>query len=144
MCSACSNDDLRPELAGGFAVSSPVHRPRFAFWRGGRRKYYRTLSFLRDARKASFLQGFSRLGGSKAFAEPPAFARLGNRAIVEARDPKPGGSGEREDYLRYEKRHRGCARASSEPVEIRVSADAIIEVSSTGRLRHVAASRRIN
>ncbi len=137
MCSACSNDDPRPEIAGGFAMSSLVKAPVFAYWKGGKRRHYRTLLFWTRVRKAASIQGFVPVHKYGATGAAFPFARLENRATAGVRYERQGEAGATEEFLRHESHHRRIADEHCEPVEIRVSADAIIEVHGTGTRKHL-------
>jgi hypothetical protein len=137
MCSACSNDDPRPEVMGGFAISSSGNAPVFAAREGKRRKHYRTFSFLQDLTKGAFLQGFVRGGAAGGASGADGFAHFGKRAIVGARHAAAGKINDTDRIMRREISSGWSASASGEPSEIRVTGDAIIEVHGTGLLRHV-------
>jgi hypothetical protein len=138
VCSACSNDDLSREIASGFAVSSPANRAGFAFLSGERRRHYRTLAFLRNVRKVAFLQGILRVCVSRKPHGAYDFAHLANRDISLARREKRTNS-ESEDLMRRDLSGKRAESAAREPLEIRVSGDAIIEVFGSSCDRHVAA-----
>lgn len=123
---------------GGFAISSWANGQVFAVRDAKKRKHYRTLSFLRDLRKGAFLQGIVRVGAASRFVGGDGFAHLRKRAIAEARRAAPREICDAEGIMSREVFRGWGARESSEPCEIRVSSDAIIEVHGTGLLRHVA------
>jgi hypothetical protein len=141
MCSSCSNDDPRPEIVGGFAISSSVNTPVFAVRKGKRRKHYRTFPFLRDFRKPAFLQGFMGLDGFHGSKEAAIFAHSQKRDIDRPRGLASGENFGIEGTAGRERLRGISARTNSEPSEIRVSGDAIIEVHGTGLLRHVTWER---
>jgi hypothetical protein len=134
VCSACSNDDPRPEIAGGFAISSRVNGPVFAFGVGARRRHYRTLLFLRNLQETAFLQGFVRAGKIRKSAETYEFAPLRKRAIGAPEGAVQGEFGEAGAHMSDEAMRRESDCGFCEPIEIRVSADAIIEVHSVNIL----------
>jgi len=75
--------------------------------------------------------------GLRGAAAPYAFAHLRKRAIDDASTTAPCEIGETEEVMRRELSREWSARDASEPSEIRVTSDAIIEVHGTGLLRHV-------
>ncbi len=115
-------------MTSGFAAPSLVNHPVFAFWEGGKRKYYTTLVFAWKLTIPALFQGFVRVGGFRKPTEPYGFAHLRNRAIAGWQGPKFSQISETEDFLRHEMFDGRSARASREPFEIRVTAEAIIEV----------------
>jgi hypothetical protein len=88
-------------------------------------------------RNSPFLQGIIEIGGSRRAAEVNQFARIGNRDIGMAPCQKRAKS-EIESPVRRDVSREGGSSAPGEPVEIRVSDDAIIEMHGSGSLRHVA------
>ncbi len=122
-------------------MPSPGDRPIFAAGKGKKRKYYRTFTFLADLRKPACLQGFSRVRGLQRTTKPYEFAHLHKRDIAGERAGIFREMSETEGSVRQETFWGRSARASGEALEIRVSADAIIEVRGTDVLRHVARER---
>jgi hypothetical protein len=99
---------------------------------------------LKDLRKAAFLEGFVSGGASFMSSKPHDFAHLRKRAMVrkcaiEGPARRASGARSKEEGIVSDEMLRGkIIRAPHEPSEIRVSADAIIEVRGTDVVRHVA------
>jgi len=154
MCSACASDDPKPEMFTVFAVPSPVRRPTFAFGHAKRRRSYRTLQGGANREKTAWLQGFLRvaalglrrigchfalqsrmsrsgiLAGRARRGDENATAgrtRDGNKSVAAAGRLKHSDP-EREAAISGEFTYGASTRRVQEPLDIFVSAGAIIEV----------------
>jgi hypothetical protein len=117
MCSNCSGDDLKPESFAFFDVSSPERAESFADAARKKRKRYRTGDLFVKHVRAALTQAICTMRKSKWHAriigcvDPEGFVNLN----------LGGSSGEYLANLR-------TGRDEKELIEIRVSAEAIIEV----------------
>ena len=127
MCSNCSGDDLGPESFATFDVSSPKRVHGFAGYVAAKRKPYGTSRILASLTITALSQAIIHLWKRRADSEiieeidPGSFVNLN---LAEASHPTTG-------------KMRVPAQ-SRELVEIRVSADAIIEVFASAEVEERA------
>ncbi len=126
MCSNCSGDDLSPESFATFDVSSPMDGRRFANETGEKRKPYGTMRILGQLTKRALTLAVARVR-----------TRLRISAIIESVH-RPSfvnlnlGALSNEDMANTQK-----IREAAGLIEIRVSADSIVEVySGAGPIQH--------
>jgi len=127
MCSNCSGDDLSPESFATFDVSSPTGREHFADGASQKRKRYRTITILTQLVKGALTLGVSRVGHRRRSmsivksVRRPSFVNLNLSTL----------SG---DNTANARRIRDAAGL----IEVRVSADSIVEVySGAGPIQNV-------
>lgn len=119
MCSNCSGDDLSPESFATFDVSSPTGKEHFADGASQKRKRYRTITILTQLVKGALTVGVSCIGRRRRSvsiiksARRPSFVNLNLSTL----------SG---DNAANTRRIRDAASL----IEVRVSADSIVEVYS--------------
>jgi hypothetical protein len=138
MCSGCSNDDPRPEMMGGFATFSPENHIGFAYREDGRRRHYRTLPFMRKVGIPAFLQRHLWPGGVGIRQEAYKIVHLRNRDIHGPAFLTYDGTSGAGDSVHRDVGNSGDSRVSCELIEIRVTAEAIIEVHGDCRCGQVA------
>jgi hypothetical protein len=119
MCSNCSGDDLGPETFASFDVSSPEHSSGFAASRGRKRKRYGTSRVWEVIVNSLLTLGFLRAGRK---ATNPQIIRTVDRADFV--NLNLGG------FYGEGGTKTGSSAGSEGLIEIRVSADSIIEVYS--------------
>lgn len=139
MCSACSGDDPRPEMFTTFGISSPRTSSIFASGEGARRKEYGTLSALGDVVKPALTLGVVHIGKIWWLAARRRInKRAGNvylawRSFSRLRGRSGGAAVLRKASKEFKDNpfsEGGSDRGDSggAPIEVRVSADAIVEV----------------
>lgn len=112
MCSGCASDDPRPESFAQFDVSSPSLKPMFAGGQAQRRRQYRTRRWMAMLAKPASLLGFMHVAKKprREVCSTSATAAEAVTVFEQAADLSAG-----------------------VPVEIRVSADTIIELYGEAR-----------
>ena len=117
MCSNCSGDDLKPESFALFDVSSPAGSDRFAGSSSEKRKRYRTGWFFTGFVKAALTQAIRSVRGNKR--DVGIIGSIDRGSFVNLNLGSSAG-----EYMAKSRNSRDAGN----PVEIRVSSDAIIEV----------------
>jgi hypothetical protein len=122
MCSNCSGDDLSPESFATFDVSSPTSREHFAGGLRKKRKPYRTIAILKELIKGALTLGEMHIRrGRRRWTiirrvHLPSFVNLNLGTLSD------------EDMANTLKITRAAGL-----IEVRVSADSIVEVYSGAR-----------
>ena len=134
MCSNCSGDDLSPESFASFDVSSRTRNDRFAHGLGGKRKRYGTMTILSHLIKCSLtlasvrIREFRRDAAIIKSVHRPGFVNLNLGKLSQ------------EDMANTRK-----IRDAAGLMEIRVSADSIVEVySGSGPIQNVRSQYSYN
>jgi hypothetical protein len=117
MCSNCSGDDPEPESFALFDVSSPTSGQRFADAIPEKRKRYRTGRFFMKYARTALTLTIQAIRGGKSNGR--IIGSVDRRSFVNLNSGSFSGE--------YVANSRNTQNAE-EPIEIRVSSDAIIEV----------------
>ena len=115
MCSNCSGDDLKPESFATFDVSSPDDAPSFAGNAGEKRKRYRTLRALAKFAKDALTLGIPRPRGKQRLNQIMANVHRGSFVNLNLNT-----------FAAKKATSQSSVSSDDQPLEIRVSADAII------------------
>jgi hypothetical protein len=134
MCSNCSGDDLKPESFSLFDVSSPTGSDRFAGASSEKRKRYRTGWFSAKFAKAALTQAIQSV--RRSTCDAGIIGNIDRGSFVNLNLGSSAG-----EYMAKSRNSRDAGN----PVEIRVSSDAIIEVfANCDSEKNMRSSRRLS